>query len=167
AARAGAGCRPHRRARPPQGPRGGVRLRRNGLLGVAGRRGSARPRGRRGGGEGGRPGVGTRPAPRSLVVTAEKGTLVAAFPDQEHASEAAHALDAAGFPPDHVGLVAGNVRQAREATGGISVQGAIAGAIVGALVTVSGPSAELARARTLLERHGATAIRREDTGEAV
>src|SRR5439155_1128630 len=36
-----------------------------------------------------------------------------------------------------------------------------------ALVTVSGPSAELARARTLLERHGATAIRREDTGEAV
>ena len=164
-----------------------------------------------------------------MVTSAEKGTLVAAFPDQERASEAAHALDAAGFPPDHVGLVAGNVRQAREATGGFSVQGAIAGAIVGALfavalvvfggeamranlvavflgapalivafaaigalfgraklfkpgryeryervvgmgdalVTVSGPSAELARARTLLERHGATAIRREDTGEAV
>ena len=72
-----------------------------------------------------------------MVTSAEKGTLVAAFPDQERASEAAHALDAAGFPPDHVGLVAGNVRQAREATGGFSVQGAIAGAIVGALFAVA------------------------------
>jgi hypothetical protein len=63
-------------------------------------------------------------------------SLVAAFPDQEAAVAAATALDAAGIPPDHVGVVAGNVRQAREAAGSFSAAGAIGGAIVGALLAV-------------------------------
>src|SRR2546423_5074356 len=53
-------------------------------------------------------------------------SLVAAFPDHEAAVNAATALDAAGIPPDHVGVVAGNVRQAREAAGSFSAAGAIA-----------------------------------------
>ena len=44
-------------------------------------------------------------------------SLVAAFSDHESAVLAATALDAAGIPPDHVGVVAENVRQAREAAG--------------------------------------------------
>jgi hypothetical protein len=63
-------------------------------------------------------------------------SLVAAFPDQESAVLATTALDAAGIPPDHVGVVAENVRQAREAAGSFSAAGAIAGAIVGALLAV-------------------------------
>lgn len=160
---------------------------------------------------------------------AGKDTLVAAFPDHERAVEAAHALDEAGIAPDDVGLVAQNVRQAREAAGSFSVPGALVGAVVGvliavgfvaiggeamqhdivavaigapaliialaaigalagraklwqahdyekyerivgmgdALVTVSGDAAQLARARDVLKRRGATAIRKEDTGEAI
>ena len=63
-------------------------------------------------------------------------SLVAAFHDHEAAVTAATALDAAGIPPDHVGVVAGNVRQAREAAGAFSPAGAIGGAVVGALVAV-------------------------------
>jgi hypothetical protein len=63
-------------------------------------------------------------------------SLVAAFPDHEAAVSAATALDAAGIPPDHVGVVAENVRQAREAAGSFSPAGAIAGALLGALIAV-------------------------------
>jgi hypothetical protein len=63
-------------------------------------------------------------------------SLVAAFADHDAAVAAAAALDSAGIPPDHVGVVAENVRQAREAAGSFSAGGAIAGAIVGALVAV-------------------------------
>ncbi len=63
-------------------------------------------------------------------------SLVAAFRDQESAVQAATALDAAGIPPDHVGVVAENVRQAREAAGSFSEAGAIVGAIVGALLAL-------------------------------
>jgi hypothetical protein len=63
-------------------------------------------------------------------------SLVAAFPDHETAIAAATALDGAGIPPDHVGVVAGNVRQAREAAGSFSAAGAIGGAIFGALLAV-------------------------------
>jgi len=63
-------------------------------------------------------------------------SLVAAFSDHESAVLAATALDAAGIPPDHVGVVAKNVRQAREAAGSFSAAGAIVGAIVGALVAL-------------------------------
>jgi uncharacterized membrane protein YeaQ/YmgE (transglycosylase-associated protein family) len=63
-------------------------------------------------------------------------SLVAAFPDHEAAVAAAAALDAAGVPPDRVGVVAENVRQAREAAGSFSPAGAIIGAIVGAVLAV-------------------------------
>jgi heat induced stress protein YflT len=63
-------------------------------------------------------------------------SLVAAFPDHEAAVNAATALDAAGIPPDHVGIVAENVRQAREAAGSFSPAGAIAGALLGAVIAV-------------------------------
>ncbi|TME65659.1 MAG: hypothetical protein E6I54_03350 [Chloroflexi bacterium] len=63
-------------------------------------------------------------------------SLVAAFRDQQSAVQAATALDAAGIPPDHVGVVAENVRQAREAAGSFSAAGAIVGAIVGALLAL-------------------------------
>jgi hypothetical protein len=156
-------------------------------------------------------------------------SIVATFADRERALAATHALDKAGIPPDHVGVVAENVRQAREAAGSFSAQGAIVGALLGlfvaaavvvlggetiqrsivavalgapalvlafgaigalagraklwqsrhyeryervvgmgdSLVTVSGEPAELARARGILQRSGATAIRREDTAEAI
>jgi hypothetical protein len=156
-------------------------------------------------------------------------SLVAAFSDREAAVSAATALDAAGIPPDHVGVVAENVRQAREAAGSFSPAGAIGGAILGALiavifvvaggetmrqnlaaivlgapalilafaaigalvgrarlfqsseydrferavdrgealVTVSGRPELLAKARPILQEHGALRFRREATGEAI
>src|SRR5438067_2675809 len=63
-------------------------------------------------------------------------SLVAAFSDHESAVLAATALDAAGIPPDHVGVVAENVRQAREAAGSFSAAGAIGGAVLGAVIAV-------------------------------
>ena len=66
----------------------------------------------------------------------KKESLVAAFPDHEAAVLAATALDAAGIAPDHVGVVAENIRQAREAAGSFSAAGAIVGAIVGAVVAL-------------------------------
>jgi hypothetical protein len=166
---------------------------------------------------------------QELMEELKEESLVAAFRDHETAVSAAAALDAAGIPPDRVGVVAGNVRQAREAAGSFSPAGAIVGAIVGALVavifvfaggetmrqnvvaivigapalvlafaaigalagrakllqsdkyesyeravergealvTVSGTTELLDRARRVLEEHGALRIRREATGEAV
>ncbi|HEY7623785.1 MAG TPA: general stress protein [Candidatus Limnocylindria bacterium] len=66
----------------------------------------------------------------------QEESLVAAFPDHERAVAAVTALDAAGIPPDHVGVVAENVRQAREAAGSFSPAGAIAGAVIGAVLAV-------------------------------
>ena len=66
----------------------------------------------------------------------EEESLVAAFPDHEAAISAATALDAAGIPPDRVGVVADNVRQAREAAGSFSAAGAIGGALLGAVIAV-------------------------------
>jgi MFS family permease len=66
----------------------------------------------------------------------QEKSLVAEFPDHEAAISAATALDAAGIPPDHVGVVADNVRQAREAAGSFSAAGAIVGAVIGALVAL-------------------------------
>jgi hypothetical protein len=63
-------------------------------------------------------------------------SLVGAFPSHEAAVAAATGLDAAGIPPDRVGVVAENVRGAREAAGSFSPAGAIVGAIVGALLAV-------------------------------
>ena len=66
----------------------------------------------------------------------QEESLVAAFPDREAAVAAATALDAAGIAPEHVGVVAENVRQAREAAGSFSAAGAIGGAVLGAVIAV-------------------------------
>lgn len=64
-------------------------------------------------------------------------TMVGVFPNAASAREAAHALDVSGFAPDRVGIVAENVRNAREVAGSFSPQGALAGAILGALLVVA------------------------------
>ena len=73
---------------------------------------------------------------RSVQDELEEESIVAAFSDHARAVAAAHALDRAGISPNHVGVTAGNVRQAREAAGSFSLAGAIVGAIVGALVAL-------------------------------
>lgn len=64
-------------------------------------------------------------------------TVVGVFPSGGKASEAARALERAGFAPDRIGIVADNVRQAREMAGSYSPQGALAGAMIGALLAVA------------------------------
>ena len=60
---------------------------------------------------------------RSIQDELEEESIVAAFSDHARAVAAAHALDRAGISPDHVGVTAGNVRQAREV---LQQQGAVA-----------------------------------------
>jgi hypothetical protein len=64
-------------------------------------------------------------------------TIVGAFSSGTAASEAAGELERAGFAPDRIGIVAGNVRQAREMAGSYSPQGALGGAVLGALLAVA------------------------------
>ena len=64
-------------------------------------------------------------------------TIVGAFSSGTAASEAARTLERAGFAPDRVGIVADNVRQAREMAGSYSPQGALGGALLGALLAVA------------------------------
>ena len=74
------------------------------------------------------------------MVTGDVGkerNLVGVFPDEVAARRAATALDGAGFSPDHVGVVKGNVRQAREVEGSQSLTGVVVGAVIGALVTAA------------------------------
>ena len=64
-------------------------------------------------------------------------TIVGVFSSGTSAREAARTLERAGFAPDRVGIVAGNVRQAREIAGSYSPQGALAGALLGALLAIA------------------------------
>ena len=64
-------------------------------------------------------------------------TVVGAFANATAAQDAARKLERAGFAPDRIGIVAGNVRQAREMAGSYSPQGALAGAMLGALLAVA------------------------------
>jgi hypothetical protein len=64
-------------------------------------------------------------------------TIVGVFSSGTAARDAARKLERAGFAPDRVGIVAGNVRQAREMAGSYSPQGALAGAMLGALLAVA------------------------------
>lgn len=61
-------------------------------------------------------------------------TVVGVFRNDDAAKAALQRMDAAGFPPDRVGVVANNVRQAREVTGSSSPTAAVIGAIAGGLV---------------------------------
>jgi hypothetical protein len=63
--------------------------------------------------------------------------VVGVFATGTAASEATRTLERAGFAPDRIGVVAGNVRQAREMAGSYSPQGALAGAMLGALLAVA------------------------------
>lgn len=64
----------------------------------------------------------------------DERTIVGVFDEETGARTAMQRLERAGMPPDRVGIVAGNVRQAREAAGAYSGQGALAGAMLGALL---------------------------------
>ena len=64
-------------------------------------------------------------------------TVVGVFTSRAAAQEVARRLERTGFPPDRIGIVVGNVRQAREVAGSYSPQGALAGAMLGALLTVA------------------------------
>jgi len=61
-------------------------------------------------------------------------TVVGLFRNDDAARTALRQMDAAGFPPDRVAIVAGNVRQAREVAGSFSPTAAVIGAVIGALV---------------------------------
>lgn len=64
-------------------------------------------------------------------------TINAVFDHEQDARSAVLGLERAGMPPDRIGLVTANVRQAREVAGSYSPQGAIVGAIVGALIVAA------------------------------
>lgn len=64
-------------------------------------------------------------------------TMIGVFADGGSARAAAHTLDVSGFPAGRVGIVDENVRNAREVAGSFSPQGALAGAILGALLTAA------------------------------
>ena len=63
--------------------------------------------------------------------------MVGVFSSGAAARKAAHALDISGFPAGNVGIVDENVRNAREVAGSFSPQGALAGAMIGALLTAA------------------------------
>ena len=65
---------------------------------------------------------------------ADAQTINALFDREEDARAAVRTLEQAGMPPDRIGVVTGNVRQAREVAGSFSPQGALAGAMLGALL---------------------------------
>jgi hypothetical protein len=64
-------------------------------------------------------------------------TVVGVFDDPATARSATRALERSGFAADRVGIVEDNVRNAREVAGSYSPQGALAGAMLGALLTVA------------------------------
>jgi hypothetical protein len=64
----------------------------------------------------------------------EGQTVVGVFPNGAKARDAVRSLERAGMPSDRVGVVRGNVRQAREVAGSYSPQGAITGAVIAAIL---------------------------------
>ena len=67
----------------------------------------------------------------------EAHTINATFDREEQARAAVRELERAGMPPDRIGVVTGNIRQAREVAGSYSPQGALAGAMLGAILVVA------------------------------
>ncbi len=74
------------------------------------------------------------PSPQEEV---KEESVVAAFADHQSAGAAVRVLERAGIPPAQIGVVVGNVRQAREAAGSFSPAGAVLGAVVCALLAVT------------------------------
>jgi hypothetical protein len=77
----------------------------------------------------------TKVADTSAMVGAQ--TIVGVFDREADARKAVQSLERAGMPPDRIGFVTGNVRQAREVAGSYSPQGALAGAMIGALLAAA------------------------------
>ena len=65
---------------------------------------------------------------------AHSRNVIGIFADPHRARAAVRSLEDAGFSPDHIAVVAHDVRKAREVSASRSPQGAIAGAIVAAVV---------------------------------
>lgn len=63
-------------------------------------------------------------------------TINAVFDHVQDARSAVLSLERAGMPPDRIGLVTENIRQAREVAGSYSPQGALVGAVLGVLLVV-------------------------------
>lgn len=61
-------------------------------------------------------------------------TVVGVFRNGDAARAALRQMDEAGIPPDRVGVIANNVRQAREVAGSFSPAAALVGAAAGAVV---------------------------------
>src|SRR6266704_2267292 len=64
-------------------------------------------------------------------------TVVGVFASGSAARAAIRSLERSGFPADRVGIVDDNVRNAREVAGSFSPQGALVGAMLGALLTAA------------------------------
>ena len=76
-------------------------------------------------------------APSDAKTVAAGQTITGAFATEAAARSAVQRLERAGMPPDRIGFVSGNVRQAREVAGSYSPQGAMIGAILGVVVVVA------------------------------
>jgi len=76
-------------------------------------------------------------APDEAKTIAKAQTITGVFPSEVAARDAVQRLERAGMPPDRIGFVTQNIRQAREAAGSYSPQGAVVGAIVGVLVVLA------------------------------
>jgi hypothetical protein len=63
-------------------------------------------------------------------------TLIGVFDTEAAARSAVSTLERSGMPPDRIGLVSGNIRQAREVAGSYSPQGALIGALIGVVLVV-------------------------------
>jgi hypothetical protein len=75
---------------------------------------------------------------RKLIeAPARTQTVVGVFRSEVAARDAMRMLETADMPPDRIGIVRDNVRQAREVAGSYSPQGAFIGALVGALIVAS------------------------------
>jgi len=68
---------------------------------------------------------------------AQAQTLIGVFDTEAAARDAVSGLERAGMPPDRIGLVTGNIRQAREVAGSYSPQGALLGALIGVVLVVA------------------------------
>ena len=68
---------------------------------------------------------------------AEAQTLIGVFETEDAARSAVSMLERAGMPPDRIGLVTGNIRQAREVAGSYSPQGALVGAAIGVVLVLA------------------------------
>ena len=68
---------------------------------------------------------------------AQAQTLIGVFDTEDAARSAVSMLERAGMPPDRIGLVTANIRQAREVAGSYSPQGAFIGAAIGVVLVLA------------------------------